>query len=129
MPDGNGATIDADARNLLKTYAQRLMRLDEEIEGLKSDRKDLLKEVEGQGFDKGIFQSAVKMARDESAPAWRDGVAITVLYLDAIERDFQETPLGKATSRKRNAEDVEIITPGRRVNAPRKQLPPPQIHV
>lgn len=119
-------TINGDARKQLKSFASRLMRLDEEIEGLKEDRKELLREVAGQGFDKALFVEAVKHVRDEDVPAYREDVAIMDLYLDAMLKDFETTPLGGAAARRREAEDIEIIPPGRRINAPPKALPRPR---
>lgn|SRR5215218_494521 len=90
-------TMDGDAREVLVAFATRLLRLDEEIAGLKSDRKDLLKEVEGAGFEKALFQQAVKAVRDEAVDTFRQKVAITDLYLDALA-SFDTTPLSMAAA-------------------------------
>lgn len=88
-------TLNGDAREALVAFAQRLVRIDEEIEGLKEDRKKLLKEIKGAGFAQKLFQEAVKHVREESIPLYKDSVAITELYMDALS-SFATTPLGRA---------------------------------
>ena len=58
----------ASGHNMLRSFVGRFENLEAQRRALKEDSDELLKEVEGSGFDKGAFKMLIKM-RSETAEA------------------------------------------------------------
>lgn len=54
-----------NAREQLKSYIERVERLEEEIKGLQSDRGDIYKEAGGNGFDVPALKAIVRARRED----------------------------------------------------------------
>lgn len=91
---GEMEDLRAVAADELRSFIERIERLDEEIADLKEDRKEVLAEAKGRGFDTKAIQQIVKDRRTPKAE--RDSYeAILDLYREALG-DFIDTPLGAA---------------------------------
>ncbi len=84
---------------LLRSYAERIVRLKEEIKGLQSDIKDIGLEATGQGFDKKALMVVVsRMMEDEKAKMKRIAAeAYADVYLASLGM-LDGTPLGDAAA-------------------------------
>lgn len=49
----------------LKSFVERIERLEEEKEGISSDIRGVYKEAEGEGFDKKILRAVVKIRKQD----------------------------------------------------------------
>jgi uncharacterized protein (UPF0335 family) len=76
--------LTADAVTRLRTIVQRIENLDDELDGLKTDRKDVLSEAKGEGFDTKIIQKIVALRKRDKAQIAEEAALID-LYLGAIE--------------------------------------------
>ncbi|MES2783795.1 MAG: DUF2312 domain-containing protein [Pseudomonadota bacterium] len=56
-------TIAADQ---LRLFIERIERLDEEISGLQTDRKDVYSEARGQGYDAKVMRDIVRLRKMET---------------------------------------------------------------
>lgn len=69
-PNENVTTLrpQTEERNVagdrLRSFVERVERIDEELEALKEDRKAILSEAASQGFDKKILQDVVKYRKN-----------------------------------------------------------------
>jgi uncharacterized protein (UPF0335 family) len=75
------------APDLIRSYVDRILRLKEEEDGLKSDIKDIYAEAKSNGFDKTALGDLVthlrKQAKNPEKQAERS--SLFDLYLDAYE--------------------------------------------
>ena len=71
---------------MLRSYADRLVRLHEERDGLADDIADLLNEAKGAGFDKAALKEVVKIAREDKTKraAREDRSALVALYCEHL---------------------------------------------
>lgn len=81
MTDVGGIAVDR-----LRSFFQRVERLDEEIAGLNDDKKELYAEMKGSGFDVAAFKAAYALLRKQAKDptAFQEREAIVDLYLDAM---------------------------------------------
>lgn len=86
---------------MLRSYAERIVRLKGEIKNLQQDAKEVSAEAAGNGFDKKALAVVVKrMMEDESEKAARQETeALADLYLASLGM-LDGTPLGDATRRR-----------------------------
>lgn len=79
-------TIAADQ---LRKYVQRLERIEEEIDNLKADKREIYGEAKSNGFDKTALGEVMKMrrrrAKDEAA--FQERNELVKLYWHAVEGD------------------------------------------
>ena len=78
MPDIGGITADQ-----LRSYIERIERLEEEKAGLSADIKDIFAEAKGNGFDVKIMRQVIrirKMDKDERD----EQESLLDLYLHAL---------------------------------------------
>lgn len=81
--DNEEATIGHNSGQRLKSYCERVERLEEEKKGLASDIKDIYAEAKGCGFDAKTIRKLVKLrAMDENKR--REEEEILELYKNAI---------------------------------------------
>jgi uncharacterized protein (UPF0335 family) len=71
------------AASRLLSIIERIERLDEEIAGLRDDRKDILAEAKSAGFEPQIIQKVVAL-RKKTREAREEERELTDLYLSAI---------------------------------------------
>ena len=83
---------DGIAGDRLRSFVERIERLEEEIKGLSEDKKDIYTEAKGEGFDVKILREVVKLRKqDQKERDERD--SLLDVYLHAIET---ASPLSKA---------------------------------
>ena len=76
----------------LRSFVERIERLDEEIKALSDDKKDIYAEAKGEGFDVKILREVIRLRKqDEKERDQRD--SLLDLYLHALET---AAPLPKA---------------------------------
>ena len=76
----NSGEVDASA---LRSYVERVERLQEEIDALSSDKSSIFKEAKGAGFDTRILKKVI--ARRRMDPDKRhEEEAIFDLYVSAL---------------------------------------------
>lgn len=59
--------IGNNAKKQIASFVDRVERLDDEIKGLREDRKDLLKEAKSAGFNDKAIEAVVKRRREDEA--------------------------------------------------------------
>lgn len=95
------AQPNSSANALLRSYAERIVRLKEEIKALQGDIKDVRNEAGAQGFDKKALMIVVsRMMEDEVKRASRQETeALADIYLASLGM-LDGTPLGDAARRR-----------------------------
>jgi uncharacterized protein (UPF0335 family) len=79
------------AKDHLKSFIERVERLEEEKSSLTSDIREVYSEAKGTGFDTKIMRRVVALRKLDKA-AFQEQEAMLDLYLDAM--DMRGTPLG-----------------------------------
>lgn len=90
MPDVGGIAGDR-----LKSFIERIERLDEERRGIAADIKELYAEAKGYGFDTKIMRQIIKERRMNRADL-DEQEALLDVYRHALGM-LADTPLGEAT--------------------------------
>lgn len=95
------AQPNSSAPDILRSLAERIVRLKEEIKGLQSDIKDVKNEANNQGFDKKALMVVVARMMEEAGEkaARQETEALADLYLASLGM-LDGTPLGDAARRK-----------------------------
>jgi uncharacterized protein (UPF0335 family) len=84
---------DGVAGDRLRSFVERIERLEEEIKGLTDDKKDVYAEAKGEGFDVKILREVVRLRKqDEKERDERD--SLLDVYMHALET--AEAPIAKA---------------------------------
>lgn len=78
----------------IKSFIERVERIEQEMESLSTDRKEIYAEAKSLGFEVYAIKQIVKM-RKEDEQKRREKEEILETYLSAIG-DFINTPLGSA---------------------------------
>lgn len=78
----------------IKSFIERVERIEQEMESLSTDRKEIYAEAKSLGFEVYAIKQIVKM-RKEDEQKRREKEEILETYLSAIG-DFINTPLGAA---------------------------------
>lgn len=71
------------AAQQLRSFVERIERLEEEIKGLNTDKRDIYAEAKGSGFDVKALRTVVGIRRKDSAEL-QEHNAIVGLYLDTL---------------------------------------------
>jgi uncharacterized protein (UPF0335 family) len=74
---------DAVAPDLLKSFVERIERLEEEKASIAGDVKDVYGEAKAQGFDTKILRKVISMRKRDAAER-REEEEILDLYLQAL---------------------------------------------
>ncbi|MBF0305170.1 MAG: DUF2312 domain-containing protein [Alphaproteobacteria bacterium] len=133
-------TIDNTAGQRLRGFVERHERLQEEIDALKADQKEVLGEAKGTGFDVGTIRDILrlrKLERRHGRAAVLEREELLDLYKAALGMLY-DTPLGEAArrrlSRQGGAEDfTEAIAEAADLfsdteqEAPPAEPPPPEV--
>ncbi len=77
------APIPQSAKDQLRSFIERIERLEEEKAGLASDIRDLFDEAAGSGFDKKALKAVIK-ARKQDAAERAQLEGITATYMHAL---------------------------------------------
>jgi uncharacterized protein (UPF0335 family) len=78
MADGSGIAADQ-----LRSYIERIERLEEEKRGLAADIRDVYAEAKGNGFEPKVMRRVVALRRMESADR-QELDALLDLYRNAV---------------------------------------------
>lgn len=98
-------TEEAIAVDELRSYVQRIERLDEEIRELNADKAEVYKEAEGRGFDKKALKEVIRRrSKDQGELQLLDATVDT--YLAALG----ERPMGGVASAAKRF--VDKLEPG-----------------
>jgi uncharacterized protein (UPF0335 family) len=83
---------DGVAGDRLRSFVERIERLEEEIKGLTDDKKDIYAEAKGEGFDVKILREVIRLRKqDEKERDERD--SLLDVYMHALET---AAPIAKA---------------------------------
>jgi uncharacterized protein (UPF0335 family) len=80
------------AGDRLRSFVERIERLEEEIKGLSEDKKDIYIEAKAEGFDVKILREVVKLRKQDKAERDERDSLLDV-YLHALEA---ASPMAKA---------------------------------
>ena len=78
----------------LRSFIERIERMDVEIDELKDLRKDIFTEAKSAGFDVSILREVLKIRKQDKSKREEREELISV-YLHALG-DLKDTPLGAA---------------------------------
>ena len=81
------------AGDRLRSFVERIERLDEEIKGLSDDKKDIYAEAKGEGFDVKILREVIRIRKQDKKER-DERESLLDVYLHAIET--ATLPLAKA---------------------------------
>ncbi len=88
---GHNSGVAADQ---LKSFIERIERLEEDKKGIADDIRDIFAEAKGSGFDTKIMRQVLRLRKKDSAER-QEEQAILDLYLQALGM-LAGTPLGNA---------------------------------
>ncbi|AXS39780.1 DUF2312 domain-containing protein [Breoghania sp. L-A4] len=96
------------AAELLRSFRDRIVRLEEEKKAISDDIKEVYKEAAGTGFDRKALRAIVKesMESDADREARLEVEAVTDLYLAALGM-LGGTPLGAAARKRMSGGEPE----------------------
>lgn len=77
------ATVGGIAPQQLRSFVERIERLEEEKQALMTDIKEVYAEAKGNGFDTKILRQVVRLRKMETADR-QEQEAILELYLSAL---------------------------------------------
>lgn len=80
---GIGHNSDTATGKRLKSYIERIERVEQEISGLTEDRKEIYSEAKGTGFDPKIIRKIVSLRKIDEQKR-REDEEILQTYLAAI---------------------------------------------
>jgi uncharacterized protein (UPF0335 family) len=95
------AQANSSAADMLRSFAERIVRLKEEIKGFQADIKDIRNEAGAQGYDKKALMLVVARMMEDSADraARQETAALADVYLASLGM-LDGTPLGDAARRR-----------------------------
>jgi len=81
---GDDVTIlNGAAQGRLKSFIERIERLEEDKAAIMADLKELFAEAKGEGFDTKIMRKVVRLRKQDSAKRQEEEVILD-LYISAI---------------------------------------------
>ena len=93
------------AADQLRSFVERLERLQEEIDSINEDKRDAYAEAKGSGFDVKIIREVLKIRRQDKSER-EEREAVLDLYLQALgmsfgpaEPDDEPAPRGQARTK------------------------------
>ncbi len=82
--EGNsGDLITAEAQGQLRSFVERLERLNEDKAAIAADYKEVMNELAGQGYDKKAVRAVIKYRAEDKAKR-QELEAIVDLYLTSV---------------------------------------------
>jgi uncharacterized protein (UPF0335 family) len=97
------------AAERLRSFVQRIERLDEEIKALNADKSDIFKEAKGTGFDVKVLRALIAERRKEPH-ALQEMQELLDLYRHALD-SAEAIGMGNALTRARTSEPVRQVEP------------------
>jgi uncharacterized protein (UPF0335 family) len=88
------ATLGNNAQEHLKTFVERIERLEEEKKTISDDIRDVYAEAKSNGFDTKAMRAAIRLRKQDAAER-AEHQAILDTYLHALGM-LSDTPLGQA---------------------------------
>lgn len=82
-PDEVGDVLTSTAQGRLRSFVERLERLEEDRAAVMNDINEALSEAKGEGFDKKILRRVLRIRRQDRAKR-QEEEAILDLYLSAL---------------------------------------------
>jgi uncharacterized protein (UPF0335 family) len=79
------------AADQLRSFVERLERLQEEIDSINDDKKDVYAEAKGTGFDVKLIREVLRIRRQDKAER-EEHDAMLDLYLQALGMSFGPAP-------------------------------------
>jgi len=74
---------DGVAGDRLRSFVERIERIDEDLKAMNEEKKDVFAEAKGEGFDVKILRKVVRLRKQDKAKRLEEE-AILDLYLSAI---------------------------------------------
>ena len=81
--DGGSDVLTATAQGRLRTIIERLERLEEDKQAVRTDRKAVFAEAKGEGYDVKILRKVIRIRKQDKAKRQEED-AILDLYLSAL---------------------------------------------
>lgn len=78
------SSMGASAKDSLKSYVERYERLEEEIQALRDDQKEVMGGAKAEGFDTKIIRQIIKIRKMEQAER-QEQEALLDVYLQAMD--------------------------------------------
>ena len=75
--------LNSTAQSRLKSFVERVERVDEDLDAMKNDRKEIIAELKGEGFDPKIFAKILRLRKIDRAKRQEEAALIDV-YMVAI---------------------------------------------
>lgn len=79
----NPDVLTATAQGRLKSFLERIERLEEDKAGIMNDLKEVYAEAKGEGFDTKIMRKVIRILKQDKAKRQEED-AILDLYLSAV---------------------------------------------
>jgi uncharacterized protein (UPF0335 family) len=89
------STAGTAASKQLKSFVERIERLEEEKKGISDDIRDVFAEAKGQGFDTKIMRQVIRLRKKDTAER-QEEEALLDLYLHALGMIPSGDPNGEA---------------------------------
>jgi uncharacterized protein (UPF0335 family) len=81
--DDQAFSTEAVAADQLRSFVDRIERIEEEIKGLNGDKSDIYKEAKMNGFDVKVLRKVVALRRKDYAERQEED-AILEMYMQAL---------------------------------------------
>ena len=81
--DANADMLTAAAQGRLKTFIERIERLEEDKAAVANDMKEVFAEAKGEGFDVKILRKVIRLRKQDKVKR-QEEEALIDLYLSAI---------------------------------------------
>jgi uncharacterized protein (UPF0335 family) len=81
--DSNPDVLTAAAQGRLKSFFERIERLEEDKAAIANDLKEVFAEAKGEGFDTKIMRKIIRLRKQDKAKR-QEEEALIDLYLSAI---------------------------------------------
>ncbi|OYD80963.1 DUF2312 domain-containing protein [Azospirillum brasilense] len=81
----SGADVGGIAADRLRSFVQRIERLEEEKRGLQEDIKDIYAEAKGTGFDTKIIRMAIRRRKIDKADRQEQDAMLELYELALID--------------------------------------------
>ena len=81
--DITNSTSSSVAADRLRSFIERVERMEEELDGIKHDIKEIYAEAKGEGYDTKVIRQIIKRRKRDRAEIMEEE-AILELYLSAL---------------------------------------------
>jgi len=73
-----------DSKQKLRSFVQRIERLNEERDAITADRREVFNEADSMGFDKRALRNVIKLRKKDRADRIEEQ-ELTEIYLETVE--------------------------------------------